>query len=271
MDKKVRLAKKHFITTEEPARYIFDYTQQKFRYCSHSYHNSIREDYIRKLNHLRDDLVAAKCEAHHKQIEVEEAKKHLSDCYVNHKKAPDNSTLEKLRLATNSYHIIRDAWKAQATEVIQIRNHIKEVERKLNSICEVVPEDVLDKCLTRPWKTKKAGILSDRKIQQRWNAIIAGVKEAQHNTRSFHNGFVRITGESFNTRKLPVIAETADHNFIFYYVDKQTREMMPVNIKTYKSLGKAVNGMLISLTQEEGFSVEDIGRNFGFKVEYKYF
>jgi hypothetical protein len=47
--------------------------------------------------------------------------------------------------------------------------------------------------------------------------------------------------------------------------------MLPVNIKTFKSLGKAVNGMLISLTQEEGFSVEDIGRNFTFKAEYKYF
>ena len=272
MDKKVRLAKKHFITTEEPARYIFDYTQQKFRYNSHSYHNSIREDYIYKLAHLREDLVAARCEAHHKQIEIEDAKKHLAFSFSNYRSGlRSDATLEKLRQAVNSYHIIRDAWKAQATEVIQIRNHIKEVERKLNSICEVVPEDVLDKCLTRPWKTKKAGILSDRKIQQRWNAIIAGVKEAQHNSRSYHNGFVRITGEAFKTRQLPVIAETADHNFIFYYIDKQTREMMPVNIKTYKSLGKAVNGMLISLTQEQGFSVEDIGRNFTFKVEYKYF
>jgi hypothetical protein len=271
MDKKIRLANKHFIRTEEPSRYIFDYTQQRFKYVSFSHYNSIREDYVQKLTCLREDFVAAKCEAHHKQIEIEDAKKHLCYSFMEYKSHQNEATLEKLRLAQNSYHIIKGAWKTQATEVIKIRNHIKEVERKLNSICEVIPADVLDKCLTRAWKTKNAGIISDKKIQERWNAIIATAKEAQHNRYGLHNGYVRIIGESFNIKKLPMIAETADHNFIFYYVDKQTHEMLPVNIKTFKSLGKAVNGMLISLTQEEGFSVEDIGRNFSFKAEYKYF
>ena len=271
MDKKIRLAKKHYIHTSEPAKYIFDYTQQKFRYVSFSYFNSIREDYTKKLYSLREDYVAAKCEAHHKQIEIEDAKKHLSYSYMEYKSNRNETTLEKLRLATNSYHIIRDAWKAQATEVIQIRTHIKEVERKLNSICEVVPADILDKSLTKEWKTKSTGLLSDKRIEQRWNYIISLVKEARHNSYSYHNGFVRIMGDAFKTRKIPMIAETADHNFIFYYIDKQSHEMMPVNIKTFKSLGKAVNGMLISLTQEEGFSVEDIGKNFSFKAEIKYF
>lgn len=271
MDKKIRLANKHYIHTDDPENWGYDYTDGKFKHwVFYGYRNSVREDYVNKLYHLHEDLLAARTEAHHKQIEVEEAKKHLSDCYVNHKKAPDSSTLEKLRLATNSYHIIRDAWKAQATEVIQLRTKLKNAERKLNKLCEEFPSELLDKNLSSQWKTKKAGLLSDKKIEQRWNSIISIVNDARHNS-CFHNGFVRITGESFKVRKLPMIAETADHNFIFYYVDKQTREMMPVNIKTFKSLGKAVNGMLISLTQEEGFSAEDIGKNFSFKAEFKYF
>ena len=272
MDKKVRLANKHYIHTDDPENWGYDYTDGKFKHwVFYGYRNSVREDYVNKLYHLHEDLLAARTEAHHKQIEVEEAKKHLCDCYVNHKKAPDNSTIEKLRLATNSYHIIRDAWKAQATEVIQLRTKLKNAERKLNRLCDEFPSELLDKNLSSQWKTKSAGLLSDKRFARKWQNIIDIIKDARHEHRIGNGGYLRLTGHSLKHRIVPTIAETAARTYMLYYTEAQTNEMMDFNIKTFSTLGKAVNGMLISLTQERNIPIDDVIKDFTFQAKFKYF
>ena len=272
MDKKVRLAHKHFIHTDDPENWGYDYTDGKFKHwVFYGYRNSVREDYVNKLYHLHEDLLAAKTEAHHKQIEVEEAKKHLSGCYTNHKKAPDSSTLEKLRLATNSYHIIRDAWKAQATEVIQLRTKLKNAERKLNRLCEEFPSELLDKNLSSQWKTKKAGLLSDKRFALKWQNIIDIIKDEKAVHHIGNGGYLRLTGYSIRYKAMPTIAETAAHDYMLYYVESQSKEMMDFSIQTFPTLGKAVNGMLISLTQERDIPIDDVIRDFTFKAKFKYF
>ena len=252
MDKRLKLIKERFISPIDPREYYYNHIENTYRFIGR-YETNIRSIFVERIDVIREQLIeareVAKC-AHNDLVEIKNELRRVSADY-NDDKTP--AKYQKLQMTQKPYQLSKEQWKAAATDVNILKAKLKIAEVQLNVVDEILSDEQKAKKLRKAWKTKQTGYLTSKDYEKVFSKICSKVKEAHidKDKRVFLE-FIS-PDEKVSAR----ILELEGNQFAFYYDLGQEADFM-FNAKICPSLIKAINEMLISLTETKGFSMKEL-------------